>query len=62
MYEGRASRQIATLFERAAWFERSLGKVAAPARYQAVRCGWTKRSLSRDVADTPDRIGTKSGQ
>jgi hypothetical protein len=62
MYEGRASRQIVTLFEQAAWFESSLGKVAALTRYQTVRCAWTKRSLSRDVADTSDRIGTKSGQ
>ena len=49
-YKGRAGRQIATLFERAAWFERSLGKVAALGRIDwSGRNAWTERSLSCDV-------------
>jgi hypothetical protein len=43
------SRQIATLFERAAWFERSLGKAAALGFGSA----WTWRSLSRKSPPTP---------
>jgi hypothetical protein len=50
-HKGREGRQIATLFERAAWFERSLDTAAVLVRmYQGIRCAWTKRSFGRDVA------------
>jgi hypothetical protein len=47
-YKGPACRQIATLFERAAWFERSLRKAGASVPVQkSVRNAWTKWSLTR---------------
>jgi len=47
-YKDPAGRQIATLFERAAWFERSLRKAGASVRvHESVRNAWTKWSLSR---------------
>ena len=47
-YKGRAARHIATLFEQAAWFERSLRKAGSLARvHESVRSAW--RSLRRDA-------------
>jgi len=45
-YRGQEGSQIATLFERDAWFERSLGN-AAPLTciYWGVRCAWTMAVL-----------------
>jgi hypothetical protein len=46
-YKGPACRQIATLFERAAWFERSLRKAGASVRvHERVGNAWTKCSLT----------------
>jgi len=62
-YKGQAGRQSAMLFDRAAWFERSLRKAAAVAGIDwDVRTAWTKRCLKPKCPRHPSRalLCTKS--